>query len=170
MLRSAIALLVAGPLLAGVRPAPSVDPPSSLEPGAPRGVVGLSHDRVRIKACTLDTSKPDKKCNETRASAEATASVTLHPVGRRRIAGPDPRKPVTVSVGRQSKSLELDVGVWELEWPGHAKRDRFEVDEGVEFAVKLSSVQGRCRLEKNECTLDAGAISRKVEIPAERRR
>jgi hypothetical protein len=124
-----------------------------------------------VKACTLDASKPDKKkCTETRASAEASTSIVLHPTGKRRIAGPDPRTPVTVSCGRQKNEVELAVGTWELEWPGYAKRDRFEVEEGVAFGIKLSTAQGRCRLQKNECQLVADAISRKVEIPADRRR
>ena len=171
MLRSALVVLLAAPLAASIKPAPSVDPPSSFEPGAPRGVVGLSHEGARVKACKLDASNPDKKkCNEARASNDASVSIVLHPVGERRIAGPDPRKPVNVSVARQAKQLELQVGEWELEWPSHPKRERFEVADGSQFSVKLTTTQGRCRLQKNECSLVADSISRKVEIPSERRR
>jgi hypothetical protein len=171
MLRSAFAILLAAPLVAGIKPAPSVDPPSSFEPDDPRGVVALTHEGARVKACKLDASKPEKKkCNETRANVEGSVSIVLRPVGERRIAGPDPRKPVSVSVARQAKQLELQVGDWELEWSGYAKRERFEVADGSEFAVKLATTQGRCRLQKNECSLVADSISRKIEIPSERRR
>jgi hypothetical protein len=170
MLRSALAVLLAAPLVAAIKPAPSVDPPSSLEPPGPRGTVALSHDGSRVKSCTLDTKAEKQKCTETRAALESATSIVLHPAGKRSVAGPDPRKPVSLSCGRQKKEVELEVGIWELEWPGHAKRERFEVEDGLEFGIKLSTTQGRCRLQKNECSLVADAISRKVEIPAERRR
>ena len=153
MLRFAFAAVMVAPMLLA-------DPPSSLEPSDARGTVALSHQERRVVSC-----KAEKKgCADSREKLGGTASIALHPIVNPDLTKPDPRKSVTLTLGAQPKSLELRVGTWELEWPGHAKRRRFQVVEGAALPIRLSTTRGECRRTGTRCTLRSDAVTRRIEV------
>ena len=181
MLRRTIAVLIATvPLYASTSPLalesakPEGDPPSSLEPGAPRGKVRVTHRNRKIRSCYLHKKKSGKlRCRSRREDAPSGATVAIHPVNADGVSEDDGRAPVTVDfpndAGRQQKWLELAVGDWEVRW-GPKPYKRFRVSDGDEFKVWFRTVTGKCVLGKKtrECTLSPSDRSQRVVIQSGR--
>jgi hypothetical protein len=148
---------------------PRNDPPSSLDPG-PTGKVKLSHENRRAVSCAAQRNKKNEiTCKVERVDADSATTLVLHPIAPARIAVKDKRPNVTVSfasqVGKQEKTLELGVGDWEIEWPGHDKFPRFRIHEGDDFLIKLRTDTGKCKKQKDECVLSTRDSSRECTVP-----
>ncbi len=173
MLRTiAIGMLAVGPVLVLGRTATPItpqEPPSSLEPGAPRGEVTFSHVRERVTACT----PKGLVCAADKRAADSRTSIHLVPVASPHLAGEDKRVPVDVAfpaTGGTPQEIELGAGTWELEWKDAGRRARFEVVDGDELAVRLSTQNGTCVRQKQECLLRASHTLRHVKLPKDRQR
>lgn len=154
MLRFAFAAVLVAPVLLG-------DPPSSLEPAEARGTVTLSHQEWRVISCKTR----ENGCEESREKLAGTASISLHPIANPDLTKPDPRKSVTLTLTPKPKSVELRAGVWQLEWPAYAKRERFHLADGAEVALRLSTTRGKCQRTGATCRVRADAVARRVERP-----
>jgi hypothetical protein len=166
-------LLFAGGIRANPGQAPEADPPSSLEPADPRGEILFSHRHRRVAGCEVERKRDKSTCRARERDADSATSLTLRPVLTRRLTGEDRREQIRIDFpserGRLTQRHSLGVGDWEIDWPGHANRDRFRVDDGDAYEIRLRSISGKCRLVREACSLVTRASSRQVAIPAARR-
>ncbi len=98
------------------------DPPSSLEPGAPRGKIRFFHVHKKAVACSFAKKADKPTCKASRELADSATTLKLRPVSdSRAINGGDKRQTVTLALpgqhARVEKRIELGVGDWEVEWP-----------------------------------------------------
>jgi hypothetical protein len=170
MLRLAYAVLAAPLAVMVLRPSPTTDPPSSLEPTEKPASITFSYRASRIKACVLDLTGSKRRCSGKSEAVQDKAAILLTPVPIRRLDGRDPRKPVSIIVARENHNLKLGTGEWELQWAGYGRIEPFRVDPGVDFTIKLSKVRGKCKPEMRRCALDGASVTRRVEMPSGQRR
>jgi hypothetical protein len=146
------------------------DPPSSLDPGAPRGRIHFTHAHDRVVACREQRKDGALTCRDTREPAGAALTLQLHPIAdSRTISGEDKRQAVSVSLvgddGRAEKRVVLGVGDWEIEWAGRPRREAFRVLDGDDYKIKLRTVSGECRKRDDECRLVPEARVQEVSVP-----
>ncbi len=168
MLRSLLTILSlgAGSLFFA---SPKEQPPSSLEHSRTAQVT-FAHVAKRVIACGAKGKGKDLKCEAEHASADATTSLTLSPVGNASVSGKDKREPVTLSFPKTSGQpikVALGPGVWEMAWPGRNKHDRFVVAEGDEVGIRLVTEAGACKRQKDDCILTTDRTLLRVVIPKE---
>ncbi|MCA9642559.1 MAG: hypothetical protein H6718_28995 [Polyangiaceae bacterium] len=171
MIRVVIAsFLMGGPLLA-LAPSAGPNPPDSLDPNGPRSEITFTHKARRVLSCEAKRS-PKLTCKAKKDQVDPTTSVRLVPVRTPDITGEDQRRSRSVTLspdGAQARqAITLAAGVWELEWAGRKKHERFRVADDQPFTIKLSTTSGSCEARDNECRLDATKVSQTVSVPAGR--
>ena len=96
-------------------------PPSSLEPSVKHRVVSVAHRHQRVKSCT-DAARAAPACRPVLEDADSATAVTLRRLGKVPNTADNPSA-VVVSFetrkGRQEQSVELALGGWVVDWPGH---------------------------------------------------
>ena len=165
---SILAAILSVPLVSAVGP----QTPGSLDP-VRTGAVSFIHDARRVVACSAKVEQNKTTCIATRQIADASTSLTLRPVASGDVTAKDTREAVQFKLPKESgyvQKLDLAVGTWELDWPGHSDKDRFFVADRDEFAVKLSTEIGACVKNKTECRLKTDRTRLEVKIPNRSRR
>ena len=165
--KHALLYAIAPLLLAAV---PIDDPPSSLEPGAPRGKVRFFHVNKKAVSCEAKAKAQKTVCRASRELADSATTLKLRPVSdSRTISGNDKRQTVTLSLpsqhARVDKRIELGVGDWEIDWAERSKHERFRVGDGDEYDISLRTLTGSCKKKQDLCALDTEPKHYKVVVP-----
>jgi hypothetical protein len=106
-----------------------------------------------------------------REPAKSGAKLKISPIKEDDTASPANAISVEIDsqLGKQSRTIEIDSGKWELVWQGPTTlRDRFFVDAGDEFDIALQTDVGVCRLKGEQCSVDTEKRQQSIEIPSER--
>lgn len=148
-------------------------------PGAPEspppkpGRVVFSHVTSRILGCEKveDEGKPACEQGESKPEKSGTKIklVPLFEEGEAKELRSTLRVELPNEQGKQVHTVELLPGKWELQWLGDTTvRDKFFVKAGDVFDIALETFVGVCKLEQDECVLDADKRQQAVEIPVDR--
>lgn len=170
MLRPTSTAILAAALCLPLVSSAEEGPPTSLD--EPRGIVKLTHEATRVTACTTKKTRSGIRCVAERQPADSSTQVVLSPV-KQGITQKEKREPINVACpkdGGQIVELDLGAGLWELDWPVRNRRERFQLAEGEEMAIRLLTRTGVCLPVKNECVLKTDRTEVDVGIPKHARR
>jgi hypothetical protein len=148
--------------------------PSDQQPSkaAKPAKIKISHEAQRVVSCEKVVEEGEAVCKPAaREPAKSGAKLKISPIKEDDTASPANAISVEIDsqLGKQSRTIEIDIGKWELVWQGPTTlRDRFFVDAGDEFDIALQTDVGVCRLKGEQCSLDTEKRQQSIEIPSER--
>jgi hypothetical protein len=151
--------------------APKQDAPET--PPAKPGRVVFSHSTSRILGCEKVEEEGKPACEQGESKPEKSGTkIKLVPLLQDG-EGKESRSTLRIELpneqGKQVHTVELVPGNWELQWLGDTTvRDKFFVKPGDVFDIALETFVGVCKLEQDECVLDADKRQQAVEIPVDR--